>query len=109
MVGAKFLILFSISLAASLSYSAVHLAVSMKMPELWIMPPTAAYFAAASAASALLSTAAKSSVTLSITLTAALVLGYSVSVATGRLDPAIPVMPLAALLTLLALSRVLVQ
>ncbi len=106
-VGAKFLVLFSISLAASSSYSAIHIAASMKVPELWIMVPTAMYFAAAAAASALFSTAAKSGVTLSMTLTAALVLGYSASLTAGRLDPAVLAMPLAALLALLALSRVL--
>jgi hypothetical protein len=42
-----------------------------------------------------------------MTLTAALVLGYSASLTAGRLDPAVLAMPLAALLTLLALSRVL--
>jgi len=108
-VAAKFLALFSASLAASLFYSAIYYAVSMRVPELWLLLPTSAYFAAASTASALLSTAARSAVTTSMTLTAALVLGYSVSFAAGRIDPATLAMPLTALLALLALSRALVQ
>jgi uncharacterized membrane protein len=106
---AKVLALFSASLAASLFYSAIYYAVSMRPPELWLLPPTSAYFAAASTASALLSTAARSGVTTSMTLTAALVLGYSASLATGRIDPAVLAMPLTALLALLALSRALVH
>ena len=109
MAAAKVLALFSASLAASLIYSAIYYAVTMRPPELWLLPPTSAYFASASTASALLSTAARSGVTTSMTLTAALVLGYSASLAAGRIDPAVLAMPLTALLALLALSRALVQ
>jgi len=108
-VAAKFFALFSTSLMTSLLYSAVHFAVPMKPPDLWLVPPTATYFSAASTASALLSTAAKSGVTTSMTLTAALILGYSTSVAAGRVDPAVFSMPLAIFLVLLALSRNLIQ
>jgi uncharacterized membrane protein len=106
---AKFFALFLTSVAASFFYSAIYYAASMRPPELWLLPPTSAYFAAASTASALLSTAAKSGVTVSMTLTAALVLGYSLSLAAGRMDLATLAMPLTALLTLLALSRSIVQ
>jgi hypothetical protein len=44
-----------------------------------------------------------------MTLTEALVLGYSASLAAGRIDPAVLAMPLTALLALLALSRALVH
>jgi hypothetical protein len=93
---AKVLALFLVSVAASLFYSAIYYAVSMRPLALWLLPPTSAYFAAASTASALLSTAAKSGVTVSMTLTAALVLGYSASLAAGRIDPAVLAMPLTA-------------
>jgi hypothetical protein len=106
---AKFVTLFSAALAASLVYSAVCYAATLRPPELWLVPPTSAYFAAASTASALLSTTARSGVTVSMTLTAALVLGYSLSLAAGRMDPATLAMPLTALLALLALSRSIVQ
>jgi len=106
---AKVLALFLASVVASLFYSAIYYAVSMRPPALWLLPPTSAYFAAASTASTLLSTAARSGVTTSMTHTAALVLGYSASLAAGRIDPAVLAMPLTALLALLALSRALVH
>jgi len=109
LVAAKFIVLFVTSLATSAVYSAVYFATSLRPPELWLAPPTAAYFAAASTAAALLSTAAKSGVSLSMTLTAALILGYSISIASGRLDAAVLATPAAAVLAITALSRTILH